>query len=348
MLNKTRKTLASLLVGISLLGSAKAETFNVPMELFPTKSFQTYLDEARDGDIFNFYKPSGMNSTTSIEGDFHTDKSIAINGNGYGILGTLSFTGNSNSILDNTFIQKAYVPGVVSIQDNASLKSSNSRFASTAYTIDFNSTGNLDLSYCTFSEPQSTNTTSINLEKIVGSINISKNFIGCSHTGIRFNEESASLGRGDYVSPSLYILNNTIVSNGTSALKFETPLTSTTGEIANNSISDNAVGITNFEYAGNVGIRENNLYNNGQDYVDDPNTLNYSFNPGYTEDGTYHLQDNSPLIGRGLFIPGKTTWFPNENSVYIGAYAPTVPEPSTLTLLAGLIGLGAYKLRRKE
>jgi hypothetical protein len=329
---------ASLFGGVSQAEARDPKIWQVPVQ-WAGVNFQTsYLDRAIDGDVFELYQPDNEYSTTAFQGNYHTDKKININGNYLGFI-DCNFTifGNGSLNLQNSLILNGNGDAVSTI-DGASFYATTSQFASVNNTINFNSTGNLTVSLCTFPEPQSTPTTSINLEKIVGNIDINQNLIQYSRTGIR-TKTSSDLA-------NVYILNNTFLGNDIS-LKLEN-LLNADGILANNSFSDSGTGIYNYKNKGKIDITKNNLFGNTADYFDDPPYSDYYFNPNFIDDNG-SIDYTSPLVGRGMYIDGVTTWFSDAQHTYIGYSAPSpIPEPSSIIILSlGSLGL-LLKRGKKE
>lgn len=330
-----KKTLTSLVLGTSLLfGSAKADVIDVPTN---TTDLQQYVDMAQPGDTLNIVYTNGFPGLFSSA---IVNKDINFEGNGLLLTGDfgnpdlLTIIGNANVIMNNMGV---YSNGgyAINVADSASLTYQNTELLQG--TIYFNSTGNLNVNNVSrLATEYSTYKTQIHLEKIVGSINISKNTFVESNRGIYIGQDFRS---------NLNILNNTINNISNDVIEISSLLNGE-GYISNNSISNSGLDIKNPENLGNIIFTNNNIFN-----TLDPPGENFYLDPMYVDPNSnnFQLQSDSPLWNKGLYIEGLTTWFPSENQTWIGAYGNVVPEPSILELLviSGLSGLG-YKLLRKK
>lgn len=244
------KTLASIvLAGTVALGAsflptneAEAKIINVPVQ-FMGSSFQDYVDSAESGDTLNLYTPDNEYGTTSFAGDtLINNKNLTIEGNGRGFIrGAFTISGTSQVTVNNSFIVNG-LGSAVSVLDSASLRGNNNTFGSSDKSVNYNSSGNLSLDKCTFEEPQSRPTTSVNLEQVVGDISITQSFFNNSHIGINIQNE-APLSN---TSSDLEILYNTFVGNSQYEIIFNYFLEDTTGHIFGNNFEK---GIVNQEFA---------------------------------------------------------------------------------------------------
>tara|TARA_Y100000310_G_scaffold337937_2_gene426258 strand:- start:1085 stop:2317 length:1233 start_codon:yes stop_codon:yes gene_type:complete len=379
MRSSTKIGLIALLgIPISILTSPKSKAAIIDVPVAHSTNLQTYINSANPGDTLSFFQ----DDTTVLEGNFTIDKNLTIVGNSFSVA---SDTGYGFSITDdaNVTLQDINLIGryniqtqvgterVINVQDNASLNVSNSQFGGRFDSLYFDSTGNLTVSQSIFSGSERTQETEINLARILGDISVTENLFAYTGTGISLGSDATAVK-----APEINILNNTLYEHKTIGIDLTSLLTSATGFIANNAITNKLGsalpiggddGISNKTNAGNVIIRDNNIYIPPPDEEEESlsalskeiisaysqeSILNqdFSFPPGYVNPNAndFQLALNSQMIGKGVYVQDLTTWFPNQNQTYIGAYGP-IPEPATGILFAtGLVGLLISNRRKSK
>ena len=382
---KLRHLVASGVFGLSaLVNSSNGAVINVPTD--DGVLLQDYIDLAQPGDTLNIVYGTHF-PQISLYGSAIIDKDLTIEGNGW-MLGNPT-SGNTSPLititsllrsdpehhlptepplpinsapvkvtLNNIFFSMPNSPykNLIEVQDSSSLEITNSELNGSwtggrLNSLYFNSTGDLTASNNIFHG--SSSSSGINLEKIVGNIDIQLNEIRNGTDGIVVGSDAEGNS-----STTLNIVNNTIYGYSGSGISLSSMLSNATGMIANNSITDGSLGIENPLSSGNVLVTNNNSYNNSgevgevslsslKDGISIQSTgVNYSLDPKYVNASlnNFNLQPDSELYGKGLFVDGYTTWFPSQDNTWIGAYG--IPEPSTSLIIgAGLVGLLAGRKR---
>lgn len=321
-----KKTLTGLVLGTALLGISKADIIDVPTN---TNNLQEYVDIAQPGDTLNIVYSNGF---PGIFSSAVINKDLKIEGNGLTIAyeNALRIIDNSNVNINN-LRSYAYLGTPIIVENQSSLDYRNGVIAGLTGVV-FNSFGNLNLenNYIdTFNMP---NEKKVYIENLYGNVSITKNTFVAGETAVYIAHDFGS---------NLNILNNTIDSMQESAIHLDVPLQAE-GYIANNSISNCGWDINNLNNLGNLVFTNNNIWN-----TQDPPTENFYLNPMYIDESNdnFHLYRDSPLWNKGLYLDGQTTWFPNENSTWIGAYGD-VPEPTALELIITGSLLGLYRRRK--
>lgn len=332
-----RKSLASIiLVGASLIPSlAESRIYNIPLR--ENTNLQYYFNVARDGDTLTFY-PDGENRLYS---GGTTNKSLTIDGAGYTFLNTITLTGNADTSFKN-ILWSGYTDKGLNVTENASAKVTNTTFTNLRNSIYFNSTGNLDVNNSNLEADEHFLDNAIYVGNVTGRVSITENIISWGRNGVTINPSPNPTA----INPTLNILNNDFFGYSESALRFQNQLNAE-GLIANNSFTNSNKAIENANLSGNVRVGNNNFYNNLVNKITPDNGLqsvltssemqDYFYDPLYlSAPSNFGLNPNSPLIGKGLYLEGITTWFPNQQSTYLGSQG-AVPEVSSIALL----GLGA-------
>ena len=352
--NMLKKTLTSLVLGTSLLfGSAEAKIIDVYMTE-GVNNLQSIIDDENTvaGDTLNFVRvtsPVWYSSAT-------VNKDLNFEGNGYYLkswdTGTpLTLTSKAVVGINNLNVWADNLLPAISVLEDASLDFRNSSTNTMGErSIYFNSTKNLNLNKVEFTTWDYPGEKKIYLENISGNIFIAENTFVAGGTAIYVGQDLGG---------SLGVMNNTINGMTEEAIKL-TSLLKNPGYIINNSISNSAKDITNPENLGSVVYSNNNIepVQTGMFSktlaVNVSGDTNFNYDPMYVNPGAYdfRLQEDSPLWNKGLYVEGKTPWFPSENQTWIGAHGEgsQIPESGTLELLAmaGLSGLGYKLLRKKE
>lgn len=362
-----KKTLLSIIAGISLaLTPAKAVTNDVYVYQWGC-DVQSAIDNSSDGDVINI-----------IRGDY----GLAFTGGWVVDNKNLTFTStdgimlmqNQETLLRNTgtstvtFDKLSYVNGgynneTILNADQSNFITKDTTFVNGINYITHNSTGNLLVDNNQFQGTEYTTQSGVVINNTTGNIDITRNFFGWNMNPIVINgtqtlEAKLTLAPQQTTNPKLNIANNTMSVCYDAGITINGNL-NTEGYVINNNITDTPDAIRTENNANNLYFSNNNYLENGQlnlsktARLNSPSNIgtNFTFDPLLQSPGYSPIVDeNSPLYNRGLFVDGVTTYM-NPNATYIGSDNSTmaIPEPSTwrLLLLGVLSGGIIYGLRHR-
>ena len=306
--------------------------------------------------VFNFIKGSGVGFAVedSIWGGTAGspwDYALTFNGNGFTAPGTHYIEYNTGSITFNGVMFNRGIIDAPCVQIESTTTGDysfrggdkdkddypDSNFTKGNYSIKFDGAGgaNLTVDKYYFAESSSKNPTSIHLENLVGTVDVTRNVF-------QYSEKGISIGKEVGANPVLNVLNNTFDSFDDVGIEFLVELFNTTGQVVNNSFTNSLAG-TGIKGCENFPgtIDTNNFYDLGTDHEGVPiNDLNVP--PGYVGGENYRLLSTSEMIDAGIDVglPYKG------EAPDIGSHE-YIPEPGTLGLLliGGAVAL-AKRLRR--
>ena len=338
-----KKALSAL--GLLATLNSPSMIIDFPIDDWHQPSLQLAYDKAKDGDTIHFRRVSGNriysgtlvadeDKTVTIDADmfgWRVDTPIEVNAGTLTIMNhplfypigrTIDVIGKGNLLLDSVHFMWG---------DGVNISTS----------------GIVELRDCWATQGGSP----IVLEKLVngGKLVVSR----CD-----FQQQSDSIVFGEEEPNANYTIqvNNNSFYDVNSPFKFTSQLKTTTGLIANNTITQYIDYARNTDYAKGVKIISNNYYNLLQSgFGELEQSLlseslgdignNYSFDPRF-EDGEGNLSADSELIDRGVFIDGLfyNGTAPDISRVESPYTRGTTPEPTTITLL----GLAGILNRRKR
>jgi hypothetical protein len=326
---KFRKTLASLLAGVSLLATqTKAVTNDCFVWLYWTDDLQSIADNSKPGDVINIKR--GDYSIGTFNPTISNDVTITST-DGIMIRGQFNVVGKAKVTFDN--IQNSYFG--INATDNSSLNVRNCNFAQVTgeapqQFINFNSTGNVNAfnnyfsANCDFGQ-------AVNIQNY-SRADISKNIIRWYGNAIKIEPTTDNPKR------EANIINNTIDPCYDTAIVVRD--NSGLVRVLNNSISNAPRDIELPDDADNIDYSDNNLWQVGQTTQTTKLALplpftqgtnqkgtNYSFDPKYLyiECTPFTLSPDSPLWFRGAYKKKLTPWFEDNKHTYIGANGEGMP-----------------------
>ena len=349
-----RKTLTSILAGISLFGAtAKAVTNDVYAYQWGC-DVQSAIDASQSGDVIDIkrgyygYALTGGWIVSNKNLTFISTDGISIGQNQPTLLNN---TGTSTVTFNNLgFISADYNSQTVVNSDQSNFIIRNSMFVNGIDYVIHNSTGNLIADNNYFSGTEYTTQSGLVINNTQGQIDITRNFFGWNMNPIVINAET--LESKLTLQPKQLSQNLTLnIANNTLSVCYDAGITingnvTAEGYIINNNITDTPDAIRVESNAPNIYFSNNNYFENGQLSLRGTALLNsqtsnigtnYTFNPLFENTGYSPVVDaNSPLYGRGLYVDGLTTYM-NPNATYIGSDNSTmaIPEPKTWHLAVG-------------
>jgi len=352
-----KKTLATLLTGITLLGAtARSAIINVPIGFTQQNNIQRYYDQAQDGDTLRFRKVEQPDLHASLIAD--EEKNVTIDMNGYrwdGQVTVTSFSGKGLNIINGMLNQHS-----VTAYGQSNVSFDSVRFNRFGTAIDWQSSGELNMTDWTAQSYNMGSGTLVDIKELIGDSKISIS------RGVLYQaDEFVKVGSDQYANNPLLSVTHNTVNEVISPLVFREQLNKVNGEIVNNAFSELETLVTNPLYTRRLRIVSNNISDYDSvtkdaeitgDFMarafqslssEQQNLLtdNYFFDPNFEGQDWYNfnLTSSSPLIDRGVSLGqsylGKAPDIGRYESPYGG-----VPEPTT-GLLVGL-SAGALAMKR--